>query len=173
MDTHQNIPVEYQIAFNNAKNKRDYERIIKKAAKESIDIAEYLVKTKNFRMSLWFFVLTLYPHALDIRGPFGTILHSAIYDFDIESIKKLISMGANVNARGNCDQTPLMVTLYSGNNGLTIAKILLENGANPYLTDNGGVSYAKQFKFDSKKGRFSGQNPLVTQIEQLINNFEA
>jgi ankyrin repeat protein len=61
---------------------------------------------------------------------------NAIKNGDIERIKKLISQGANVNAKDNKGMTPLHEAAYYGRR--QVAKVLIAEGANVNATDTAG-----------------------------------
>ncbi len=89
----------------------------------------------------------------DIDGPY-TILHSCVKHGELapEIIKQIINQGADVNAgTKKVHATPLMAAAYTGD--IRMAKILLEYGADIYLTDVHGrdVFYYANLMPDSKK----------------------
>ena len=61
-------------------------------------------------------------------------LLQAVTSRDEGSVKALLSEGADVNARNNSGQTPLILAIVSGQDHLL--KLLLEAGANPLLRDH-------------------------------------
>lgn len=73
-------------------------------------------------------------------------LHYAICDGDIESVKKIIKYGADVNSLSK-DMSPLM--LAARFNQFEIIKVLLANGANPSMENEKGfkaINYAEYAK---------------------------
>ncbi|WP_316632498.1 ankyrin repeat domain-containing protein [uncultured Flavobacterium sp.] len=73
-------------------------------------------------------------------------LHYAVCEGDIESVKKIIKYGANVNKLSR-DMSPLM--LAARFNKFEIIKILLANGANPAMENEKGfiaLNYAEYAK---------------------------
>ncbi|MFC1652087.1 ankyrin repeat domain-containing protein [Planctomycetota bacterium] len=62
-------------------------------------------------------------------------LHGAAASGDIDTVKRLLSQGADINARGDYQATPLMTA--AGNGHEDIVKILLENGAAINLLGSG------------------------------------
>ena len=61
-------------------------------------------------------------------------LLQAVTSRDERSVKALLSEGADVNARNNSGQTPLILAIVSGQDHLL--RLLLEAGANPLLRDH-------------------------------------
>src|SRR5688500_15764390 len=61
-------------------------------------------------------------------------LLQAVTSRDEGSVKALLSEGADVNARNNSGQTPLILAIVSGQDHLL--RLLLEAGANPLLRDH-------------------------------------
>ncbi|WP_428232892.1 ankyrin repeat domain-containing protein [Flavobacterium sp.] len=73
-------------------------------------------------------------------------LHYAVCDGDIESVKKIIKYGADVNKLSR-DMSPLM--LAARFNKFEIVRILLANGANPAIENEKGfkaLNYAEYAK---------------------------
>ncbi|TKB50978.1 ankyrin repeat domain-containing protein [Ferrimonas sediminicola] len=64
------------------------------------------------------------------------VIFDALSPNKIEHLKALVSAGAEVNVRDGVNQTPLIVA--ANLNQYEVVLFLLENGANPDLTDNFG-----------------------------------
>lgn len=71
-------------------------------------------------------------------------LHYAVCDGDIESVKKFIKYGVDVNKLSN-DMSPLM--LAARFNKFEIIKILLANGANPDIENEKGFKALKYAEY--------------------------
>ena len=67
----------------------------------------------------------------------ATPLATAIAKGDVETVKKFIEYGADVNEKSN-GMTPLMIA--ARYNQVEIIKVLLDKGANLKLTDDKGLS---------------------------------
>jgi ankyrin repeat protein len=90
----------------------------------------------NHRVALakWLIAQGAHVNAKDETG--DTVLHYAARYGDAEIAKQLIDHGAAINARGNGGRTPLYATLAfraSQRKDLSVAKVLLENGADPNI----------------------------------------
>ncbi|KAF2516301.1 ankyrin repeat domain-containing protein [Flavobacterium salilacus subsp. salilacus] len=77
-----------------------------------------------------------------------TPLGMAICKGDLETVKKFIEYGANVNEKSN-GLTPLM--LAARYNRVDIIKVLLENGANISLEDERGFTALKYAELSNAK----------------------
>ena len=55
-------------------------------------------------------------------------LHSAIQERNLEMVEFLLSSGADVNERNNCNLAPIHFAVWTGDSN--ILKILVQNGAN-------------------------------------------
>ncbi len=62
----------------------------------------------------------------------------AVYDGDVAKVKELLSEGLDVNSRDGFGRTPLMLAVHQ-NHG-EIAKLLIDNGADPNARQSEGVS---------------------------------
>lgn len=82
----------------------------------------------------------------------STPLGVAICKGDIETVKKFIEYGANVNERSN-GLTPLM--LAARYNHVEIIKVLLESGANIALEDQRGFTALKYAELSNAKEAFA------------------
>ena len=69
-----------------------------------------------------------------ICGNAGTALHSASHAGQVQVVRTLLKCGAEVNARGVWDQTPLILASFQGH--LDIVQCLLDHGADPNLQNN-------------------------------------
>ena len=82
---------------------------------------------------------------LEVAGP--GIWHTSILHFDVASL--LIKRGINVNQQHLFDgSTPLIVACIAGNVEARTVKLLLDNGADPFLKDVNGktaLDYATQY----------------------------
>ena len=78
----------------------------------------------------------------------ATPLGNAICKGDLETVKKFIEYGANVNEKSN-GLTPLM--LAARYNRVEIIKVLLENGANIALQDERGMTAVKHAEISNAK----------------------
>lgn len=83
----------------------------------------------------------------------------------------LVKGGANVNAKGLDDETPLHDATISGN--LLLVKFLIEHGAEPFAKNTKGkmpIEYAEQHILEylkSIRGKLARFNPSQTLIECL------
>ena len=82
----------------------------------------------------------------------STPLGVAICKGDIETVKKFVEYGANVNEKSN-GLTPLM--LAARYNHVEIIKLLLENGANLKLEDERGFTALKYAELSNAKEAFA------------------
>jgi ankyrin repeat protein len=89
----------------------------------------------------------------------ATPLAQAISKGDIETVKKFIEYGADVNERSN-DMTPLMIA--ARYNNVEIINLLLKSGANLKATNEKGYSALKY-------AELSNANEAVTLIKQALN----
>ena len=76
---------------------------------------------------------------------------------DEKKVKDLIKSGAQVDARGNAEMTPLMVAAAAGHGG--VVKALLDAGADPNLKDAKGQT-AQQY------ARERGHEGVANQLER-------
>jgi len=67
----------------------------------------------------------------------NTVLHEAAKIGDIESVRKLLTKGAQVNAHNNYNSTPLIEAAANGH--LAVVEYLIDNGGNPTLKDRHGL----------------------------------
>ncbi len=74
----------------------------------------------------------------DSRPKHFTSLFAAVNAKKAEAVDTLIRNGADVNAKDNLGDTPLILAAEKG--CMDIVKILLDNGADPTIADNGGYS---------------------------------
>ena len=91
------------------------------------------------------------PHMRHIRGySRNTLLHYAANYGSLEVVQKLIEYGADINAKGNCEMTPLHWTSYGRNfkDGSAL-RLLLEHGADINVQDRDGWT---PLYFASKNG---------------------
>ena len=68
----------------------------------------------------------------------NTPLHNAVQMWDIDSVEILLEKGADLNIRDQNGNTPLAVILHEGdgaNEEIVLARMLLEAGAEPDMTD--------------------------------------
>ena len=71
-----------------------------------------------------------------ISNPWGTFLHKAVFDGDIDEAQRLVANGANINARDSDGLTPLhRAVLY---NAEDIFNFLIASGAQLNIPDSGG-----------------------------------
>ncbi|KAH8660561.1 ankyrin repeat protein, partial [Xylariales sp. PMI_506] len=70
---------------------------------------------------------------VDVHG--HTLLHQASYLGDMDLFNKLVELGADISASGNCRETPLhLASSYRGRGHVEAVKALLELGANVMAT---------------------------------------
>lgn len=85
-------------------------------------------------------------HQINYSASVASPLHYAVCDGDIESVKKFIKYGVDVNKVVR-DMSPLM--LAARFNKFEIVKVLLANGANPRIENEKGlraIDYAEYAK---------------------------
>ncbi len=75
-----------------------------------------------------------------------TPLHLACIHSMYEITKFLISKNADLNIKDNNGNTPLFDAVFNSNGDVKIITILVENGANPLLENNYGISPLKLSK---------------------------
>jgi len=79
---------------------------------------------------------------LNVKGPMGrSCLHACAMRNDTageELVRKMIAAGADVDVTDLNGSTPLMLAVESGNK--SVVRVLLEQGANPLVTNHTGVS---------------------------------
>ena len=79
---------------------------------------------------------------------FNEKLIEAAANGDEDAVGDSLSKGADVDARDDYDQTPLIHAVYQGN--LSVVECLLKAGANPSLADNEGwtaLDYAEELEY--------------------------
>jgi ankyrin repeat protein/beta-lactamase regulating signal transducer with metallopeptidase domain len=110
-------------------------------------------------------------------------LYEAVKDGDIEQVKYFLSKGADADAGGYFDHTPLQIALSMGNN--KIAELLIVNGANVNVENQGdghaplhiaaGQGYTEIVELlidhgaDVNKEWLFGTHPLVITEEHIID----
>ena len=82
-----------------------------------------------------------------------TALHNAVIHFrDIKVVSLLMHFGVDVNAKDAWMQTPLHYAFKCRSEEFELLKILMENGANPYLKyDESGSTIEKTLDYKSTK----------------------
>lgn len=76
---------------------------------------------------------------LDSRTIYGDqLLHAACVAGDIKDIKLMISLGADINSKGEGGYTPLHYAVEQGH--LEVVKLLLQGGANLCIVNDNGES---------------------------------
>ena len=88
----------------------------------------------------------------------ATPLAVAIVKGDLESVKKFIEYGADINEKSN-GMTPLMIA--ARYNQVEIIKVLLEKGANAKLIDEKGFSALRYAELSNAKQAFD----LLTKVK--------
>ena len=80
------------------------------------------------------------PTLIQVRNQFNnTPLHTACWHKHPEIIELLLTLGADINAIGFHGFTPLHYAVWDGDTFcIPIVATLLENGADPEITDGGG-----------------------------------
>ncbi|WP_289659342.1 ankyrin repeat domain-containing protein [Flavobacterium panacagri] len=79
----------------------------------------------------------------------SSALHKAVCKGDLEGVKKIIEYGTNVNKIIR-NMTPLM--LAARYNHVEIVKVLLANGANPYIENDHGFRALDYAKYANAEG---------------------
>jgi ankyrin repeat protein len=107
----------------------------------------------------------------DAVGKVGdpTLLWYAAYNDRLETVKFLISKGANVNAKADNGNTPLnaAVSGYGAGGGAEIAKLLISKGANVNAKDKNYGNTPLHHAAESFGSNGYGANPC---LEILLNN---
>jgi len=93
---------------------------------------------KNNRLTEVDKLLKAVPYAVQVKSPFGTLLHGAVVRRDLPLVRMLLAHGADVNDRDNQGDTPLYKTALHFQRNVEIAKLLIEKGANVSARNNEG-----------------------------------
>jgi ankyrin repeat protein len=112
-------------------------------------------------MFLFLFLLPVKVKGADPESP-EFLLLNAVYNQDLHSVVVLLSRGANVNARDNNNETPLMFALAGGND--TIIHILLDQGADIKAIDAFGKSVLMHAVINGERDFVY---TMITQTEQV------
>lgn len=104
-------------------------------------------------------------------GSHETALMFAARQGDVAGVKKLISMGANVNARDNSEKTPLLFATKSGTaaaerNLLDIVQALINAGAVVDVEDDGKTALSYCFE----RGQFATAYWLMARMKHFSEN---
>ncbi|UCF17057.1 MAG: ankyrin repeat domain-containing protein, partial [Phycisphaerales bacterium] len=100
-------------------------------SKRSKEIQQLLIAAKNGNTQK---IKKLLKSGVDINeydyGGWGTALHQAVYDHDVNSVRLLVECGADVNKGNERGHSPLHAAMkWDPEHALDIAKILISNGA--------------------------------------------
>ena len=93
----------------------------------------------------------------------NTPLHNAVQMWDIDSVEILLEKGADLNIRDQNGNTPLAVILHEGdgaNEEIVLARMLLEAGAEPDMTDK-----------EKLEGLSSKIKPLLKELNSALDCF--
>ena len=113
-----------------------YIKSLKKDEKRIFDIYQELESSKD-EAKLLMLVSTRELEPTDTNREGQTpLMFSVDADFSAKTIKKLIELGCEVNAKDEDGMTPLHKSYWSENS--ENFKMLLENGADPEIEDNTG-----------------------------------
>lgn len=130
--------------------KRSIERnkeLLEQTNEEGISLFQMAINHRHFPLILFFIKKGLDPNATDEAG--NTFLHMIaqpvndkerifVENEEVDLIKSLTILGANVNIRNREGKTPVFMAMENGN--LQILKILLGNGANADIPDKTGTT---------------------------------
>jgi len=111
----------------------------------------------------------------------NTLLHIAVINKDIDSVKKLLKEDLNINHRNNRGQTPLHLATI--NNSLNIVEVLIHNNAKITIFDIYGYSalyyanYLKFFKISNYLKHYGASVEIQkvskkTKLDDFMSNFD-